>query len=254
MRHAQPRSPSTLAASVHVALAVLTAVLLLHAPTGAQSRTQTGFLQPTSTPGTFVGQANPAYDGLCRLVNGLRLLPPCPPTLSGLVPARNVPPSLGKADDLPHLRLDIVLKRIEQNVISGHGLQTVDPLLLWWNFASAAASNQLPDPASDDLSTVAPGPGEVFNYETSPLVMYSGIVANGCGPSTVFDLQLDSRVHPIGWYPLGDVQLSDTVIGNGFYVFSYTIPWAFPTGPITNHADFIVSGEARAYCTAQSSL
>ncbi len=108
-------------------LGVLAAgVLLTHVPLDAQVKTRR-FLRPSTTTGDVVYRPQSIVKGLCDRVVGLREFVPCPPSLSGRVPARAFLPPPVIAADLPHLRMDLVLKRIENKVVSGLGVGNLEP-------------------------------------------------------------------------------------------------------------------------------
>lgn len=242
--------------SVQLASVIAVAVLLLKVPLDAQVGTPTPRLfRPSTATGDVVYRPTPLVDRLCRLVVGLRGPAFCPTPLSGRVPAKHFLPPLDIAADLPHLRMDLVIKRLENQVVGGGGLN-LELDVLQTSINSMAATSQYYDQAPW-FGTVSvaglPDPGEVigdfeaaYGYEAW---MYGGIIANGCSPATVFDVHLSAGVFELP-SELGHVDLADSVTGNGYYTFKFTV--RATDGRRTS--DFVFSGPANVYCTGQASF
>jgi len=227
-------------------LGVLAAGLLLtYVPLDAQVKTRR-FLRPSTTTGDVVYRPQSIVKGLCDRVVGLRKFVPCPPSLSGRVPARAFLPPPVIAADLPHLRMDLVLKRIENKVISGLGVGNLEPpppfYAATWQFSSIAATDQVQPLASLPV----PDPGATSDLEPGTSVMYSGVIANGCSPLTLFDVSgFTTIVTTDPDAEFGTLNLSDTVTGNGYYNFWYAVRATHAHG----ESDFVFSGDANVYCT-----
>jgi hypothetical protein len=159
------------------------------------------------------------------------------------------PPQL-VSGHLPHLKLDVILGPMENQLISGAGVTIPlgEVLLATWLIRSDDADVQRP---GDDVgfSLPAPNPGEVWPSPPFANGLFQGIIHNGCSSTTVFDLTLDSSIVKNG-LTVGSVHLSDTVVGNGFYVFYYEIVASDDEGT----SNFIFRGDVRAYCTAQAAI
>jgi hypothetical protein len=222
---------------------------------------RSGFLKRTLLPTLRFLPVNPAAAYLCKTVAALRRIAPCPPVVNEPLLLRGFLPPLEVGAFLPHLRLNILLERMENKLVSGQGVaidqsNPVQFLSATWKIQSNAATVQIPAPADDGFELPAPNPGEVWPVGEFANGLYQGIIINGCHPTTVFDVKLVSAIlkNPGVVGPgdmLGQVQLQDAVVGNGFYVFLYTIR---ATEPGVGVSDFIFSGDARAFCTNQTSL
>lgn len=225
---------------------------------GAHASPRQGFLERARQPRGLVGRNDPLFDHICKSAEAFLEPLNCPLTLTERVSVRNFLPPPIIAADLPHLRLDIVLNRMEHQAVSDGGV-TADPdpvnfsddLYATWRIQSAGATAQFPDftdPDQEDLGLPVPqNPGEVWDNLDHANLLYQGVIRNGCSTSTVFDVELVSAVIRLNGMTLGEVQLQDEVVGSGFYVFSYTIRATDPNGGVS---DFIFSGDARAYCTS----
>lgn len=159
------------------------------------------------------------------------------------------------ADDLtaglPNLRLDIILREMTNDVVSGSGVEAPDGTLVFamWKIVSANADASIPAPADPEYGLPAPPPGESWPVSQQNY-LFQGIILNGClGPAS-FDLTLDSKIHQSDQpLPYGQVHLVDSVDGHGYYNFKYTIRATDEEG---NVSDFTFSGDANAYCTSQA--
>jgi hypothetical protein len=162
--------------------------------------------------------------------------------------------SPGYALNLPNLRLDILLTRMEQIVISGEGFYSTGSHPLYANLDLESTSASLTDPNVYGTLSLAPvGPGKV--KEIPPYPIYSGIIENGCigSPPAVFEMTLHSSVYK-GSTPsptLASVTLHDEATGNGYYQFNHTIRAEDDAG---NVSDFVFSGSAEATCNATLSF
>ena len=161
----------------------------------------------------------------------------------------------GVATNLPHLRLDIVLKDLQNVVVSGDGVDTIGDVGIPFvriKIVSASADASIPDPAAVPYELPIPEPDSAWHNIDAANLFYRGVIENGClGPAS-FDLTLDSSIYR--WNTgaeLGNVHLVDSVEGHGYYNFKYTLR---ATDEYGNVSDLIYSGDANAYCTGQPSL
>jgi len=214
-------------------------------------------LRPTRKPSRLVGEEDPALDRFCQSPDALPTRVDCAPTLTDTVAVRNFLPPPVIVANLPHLRLDIVLTRMENQAVSGGGI-SVDPEDYYdspwatWYIESSVSTSSIPAVGDDPFGLpVPPNPGEVWDNLDHANALYQGIIENGCSASTVFDVSLDSAVIRYDGATLGDVLLFDEVVGTGFFVFAYTIRATDEDGAVS---DFLFSGDARAYCTGQASF
>lgn len=206
------------------------------------------------------GLVNPIFDQLCGAAAGIRRTAPCPLTLTTVPTRRNFFPPRSEGALLPHLRLDIILKQMENRVVSGQGISIdqTDPtqfLYANWKIISAAATLQLPGADSEGYGFPAPNPGEIWPVGPYANGLFQGIIIDGCSPTTVFDVQLTSSIvknsGEVGpGDTLAEVHLEDSVVGYGFYTFSYVIRAAEGS----NVSDFIFTGDARSYCIDNEDL
>lgn len=149
-----------------------------------------------------------------------------------------------------HLRLDMSLKRIDQQHISGSGIQPTssDPTLAYINFDSNTADLMSPNYGHymDFVGTTVPNP---------PFLLYSAFIENGCvgSPTATFHLNLKSGIYTDFYedQSLGTIELHDQVIGHGYYNFNFTVRAEDDEGNIT---DFTFSGDANSTCVAEISL
>lgn len=231
--------------AIPIALAALSAVPL-------DTQKPAGFLRPAHKPNLFATRLDPVSDRLCRSLAAFARVSPCPATLTfRLGPVNFQPPEIVAAD-LPHLKLDIILGPMENRLVSGAGVaidqgEPFELLYANWLIQSDDADVQVPE--EDGYGLPAPNPGQVWPSPPFANGLYQGIILNGCSSTTVFDLTLDSSVTKNG-ATLASVHLSDTVVGNGFYVFAYNILASDADGT----SNFIFRGDVRAYCTAQNTI
>lgn len=250
MNRIQLGAARTLATSATSLLGVLAVGLLLsQTPLDAQASAR--FLRPSTATGDVIYRPQTIVGRLCHLVAGLRKGLPCPPTLTGRVPAWAFQPPPVLVADVPHLRMDLVLKRIENKVVSGLGVGNVEPGPPYygatWQFSSIAATDEV-NPVS---SLPVPTPGQVMDVEPGTSVLFSGVIANGCSPATVFDASGHTEIvttDPDGFFGATDV--SDAVTGHGYYNFKYVVGASHAHGL----SDFIFSGDANVYCTGKSTV
>jgi hypothetical protein len=199
------------------------------------------------------------FDYICELAERFIVPLKCAPTVTDQVEVKNFLPPPIIAAELPHLRLDIFLTRMEHQAVSGGGVPVDaidfndDDIWAHWKIQSAAATTSKPGPADEPFGMPIPqNPGEVWLIEEyHQFALFRGVISNGCSNTTVFDVDLVSDVFRLSNITLGAVHLQDEVVGNGFYVFSYTITATDPDGGVS---DFIFSGDAIAYCTAQDTI
>jgi hypothetical protein len=174
----------------------------------------------------------------------------CPPSAKG--DGANATTDLSAG--LPHLRLDIVLKHMQNVVVAGSGVSSLGLLQEPWatfKIESTTADATVPGKADNPYGLPVPLAGEAWDVPHANL-LFQGIIENGClGPAT-FDLSLDSTVYrPSTGEVFGNVHLTDSVEGHGYYNFKYTIRATDESG---NVSDFVFSGDANAYCSGQLGL
>ena len=180
-------------------VAVIVGVMLIQESAKAQEVRGEDFLIPLAVfPTLEPGLANPIFDQLCG-AGTIRRTPPCPLTLTTVPTRRNFSPPSSEGALLPHLRLDIILKQMENKVVSGQGvsIDQTDPIQLLyanWKIQSAAATLQLPGADSEGYGLPAPNPGEIWPVGPYANGLFQGIIIDGCSPTTVFDVQLTSSI------------------------------------------------------------
>lgn len=233
-----------------LAIPIALAAFLSAAPLDAQK--PAGFLRPAPKPNLFVTRFDPVSDRICRSLAALARVPVCPGTLTHRLGPVNFGPPEIVAGNLPHLKLDVILGSMENVLVSGAGVAIdQDDLLQFlyasWLIQSDDADVQRPD--ADGFGLPAPNPGQVWPAPPFASGLYQGIILNGCSNTTVFDLALDSSIIKDN-DTLGSVQLSDTVVGNGFFVFAYSILASDAAGT----SNFSFRGDVRAYCTDQNEI
>jgi hypothetical protein len=152
--------------------------------------------------------------------------------------------------DNPHLRLDINLKRIEQQNIAGSGIQSTSNHSTNVDIIFESLSADLVTPHQTGLihfvgTTVA----------NPPLPIFTAFIENGClgSPLATFELSLTSTIYTDLYkdHSLGSVQLYDQVVGHGYYNYNYTIRAEDDQG---NISDFTFSGDADSTCVNQLSV
>ncbi|MFL6549780.1 MAG: hypothetical protein ACJ8OJ_13870 [Povalibacter sp.] len=215
----------------------------------------------TTHPAGFIGGAtkrSPANvesgsgDLVARLCSEARTLKIKCPSTATAGPTGGID---GVATNLPHLRLDIVLKDLQNVVVSGNGVDRIGEEGIPFvriKIVSASADASNPDPAAVPYELSIPGPDSAWHNIDFANLLYRGVIENGClGPAS-FDLTLDSSIHR--WNQVaefGNVHLVDSVEGHGYYNFQYTLR---ATDEYGNVSDLIYSGDANAFCTGQSTL
>jgi hypothetical protein len=157
---------------------------------------------------------------------------------------------------LKHLRLNIILKEMQNVVVSGSGVDSLGAFQEPWatfKIVSTAADDSIPAAADAPFGLPVPAPGDTWSDIPHANGLFQGIIENGCmGAPAAFDLTLDSSVfRPSTGVVFGDVHLVDGVDGHGYYNFKYTITAEDEDG---NVSDFIFSGDADSFCTSQSTL
>ena len=129
---------------------------------------------------------------------------------------------------LPNLRLDIVLRAMQNVVVSGTGVDSLGAFQEPWatfKIVSTAANHSIPQPAGDPYGLPVPAPGASFDEIPHANGLFQGIIENGClGTPANFDLTLDSSVVRISSGAVfGQVHVIDAVGGPGYYTFIYTV-------------------------------
>ena len=157
---------------------------------------------------------------------------------------------------LPHLRLNIILREMQNVVVSGSGVDSLGFLEEPWakfKLESSTAHDSIPAATDPAYGLPVPAPGDTWSDIPHANVLYQGIIENGCmGTPATFDLTLDSSVYRISTGDVfGEVHLVDEVDGYGYYNFKYTIG---ATDEFGNVSDFVLSGDADSFCTSQSAL
>lgn len=175
-----------------------------------------------------------------------------------LTPSTQLTPSTGGAKfsaGLPHLRLEIVLTEIENIAIAGIGVSGDGYPLASVKIASAAADASTPAPAAPALEFPTPTSDHIWRLEQNATVyasinpLYVGIIENGClGAPAMFDLTLDGTIAVSEGEVVGEVHLTDSVFGSGYYNMEYTVRAADSQG---NVSDIVFRGHAASTCTAQ---
>lgn len=157
---------------------------------------------------------------------------------------------------IPHLRLNIILHRMKNTIVSGTGIASLgafeEP---WWDvkIESAAADSSIPLFNAPAVGLPVPPPGETWSVPHAN-VIYQGIIRNGCqgSPKATFDLAMQSRIFRVSsGQAFGEVSMDDNLTGPGDYGFKYTIR---ATDEFGNVSDFKFVGHADAFCTGKSSL
>lgn len=232
---------------------LLAFVFMLTALSGRESvaGSMTSF---TAQPGgflTFSGgdSRGGLIESLCaRAKRGFELN--CPPG------TRRGPSAIDKfSAGLPHLRLNIILRDMRNVVVSGAGVDSLGTFKEpWatWKIVSNHADVTLPAPADEAYGLPVPPPGEIWDVPHANII-FQGLILNGCiGTPATFDLTLDSSVFRISSGEVfGDVHLVDSVQGYGHYNFKYKLRATDEAG---NASDFIFSGDADSFCTAQPGI
>jgi hypothetical protein len=158
--------------------------------------------------------------------------------------------------ELPHLRLNIILREMRNVVVLGSGVDSLGPFQEPWatfKIESTAADVSIPAAGDPPYGLPVPAPGDTWSDIPHANGLFQGIIENGClGPPATFDLTLDSTIHrPSNGEVFGEVHLADTVDGHGYHNFKYTIRARDEAG---NVSDFVFSGDADSYCSGQSDL
>lgn len=152
--------------------------------------------------------------------------------------------------DNPHLRLDIMLKRIEHQNISGSETPSIFGTTTFVDIQFESLSADL---MSSNMVGLLHYVGDTV--ANPPLPIYTLFIENGCvgSPPATFDLALTSHIYSDldKSNSLGSVQLYDEVVGHGYYNFSYTIR---AEGDDGNISDFTFSGDANSTCADKITL
>ncbi len=151
----------------------------------------------------------------------------------------------------PHLRLDILLTRMEQKVVHGSGIFPVFPANLYGDINISSQSASITNPNAHGFLSLASISTDLVN-EIEPYPIYGAIIENGCigTPEAEFNLTLVSRILH-GMDSIGALHLHDDVVGKGYYKFKFTVRADMGDG---NVSDYIFSGDANSTCTGQLSF
>ena len=213
------------------------------------------FIAPSNRrgPGSYADNGARLTDVLCGVVNrGKRAS--CPPNAGGAAS----PPGTVTAK-LPNLRLNIILREIQNVLVSGSGVDISGThhadLQGYFQIGSSNADYSLP---LDDgfYFLPLPAPGDTWSAMNNANQLFAGLIVNGCLSAATFELSLHSSVFA-GSHddeidgPFGGIQAEDSVTGPGYYNFKYTIRATDPDG---NQSDVIFSGDADSFCTIQPEL
>lgn len=160
------------------------------------------------------------------------------------------------AANLPHLRLNIILRDTSNVVVSGSGVDSLGPFqepYADFEIESTTATVSIPTAADGPFGLPVPAPGDTWSDQQFANGLFQGIIENGClGSPATFDLTLDSSIFRTSTSEtFGSVHLADSVQGPGYYNFKYTIRATDESG---NVSDFVFSGDADSYCTSQSNF
>jgi hypothetical protein len=211
-----------------------------------------GFLTPSNrrAPGPVDGASGHLVDRLCALASrsaGRN----CPGILYGDLGFPSGPDDITAG--LKHLRLNIIVRRMENIVVAGEGVGVPEDAWASFKITSSAADVALPGPADPPSNLPAPPPGPAWTEFFHTWYLFQGIILNGCvGVPASFDLTLDSSVYRLSdGAVFGSVHLVDEVDGHGYYNFKYTIR---ATDDLGNKSDFVFSGDADSYCTSKATL
>jgi hypothetical protein len=152
--------------------------------------------------------------------------------------------------NLPHLRMDVVLRRMENKIVSGGGVKNdfFDIVVASWTFSSNAATSIIDQ--KYPIRLPAPGPDESWDVVHADH-LFGGIIQNGCSNTTEFDIALQSSIHDFDDHTFGEVSLSDETVGSGYYVFRYKIR---ATGLDGGVSDFFFSGDVPVTCVAEATF
>jgi hypothetical protein len=153
----------------------------------------------------------------------------------------------------PHLRVTFALTELFHDVVSGDGVQV--KAFVKWDPHSTAATEEDLGPGHIPPSYV-PGPEQLKNYAFyGVLVMYDGLVLEGCGNTPVFPISFHSWIEEeseegavIGEFSATD---NSTIQPNGFWTFAYTIRATDSHGGVS---DYKFRGTVSALCTNLDSL
>jgi hypothetical protein len=147
----------------------------------------------------------------------------------------------------PNLRVSFVLQQMENEVISGDGVDTFT--WAFWETSSPIATEEEGGP----YALPAPGPDEIWDIPHANQI-YDAIVEDGCGSTPVFPVQFDSWIEEndddvlIGEFSATD---NSTLQPNGFWNFAYTIR---ATGTNDGVSDFHFKGVVTVTCTNEDEL
>lgn len=249
-------------------LALVAGVILLGGASASQDRSsvsgasaaisakpseKAGFLTKADKPQKFTPSRVPEIERQCTAAATSGSRAKCPSTLTSDGAAHGgAQPSPVIAAGLPHLRMYVILRRLENKVISGGGVKTADqfnPTFAYWTLTSAAATST--ENMAYPVGLPTPEPGNAWDNLDHANLLFAGIIQNGCSKATKFDVSLESSIGDLQGATFGDVSLSDETIGYGYYTFQYKIR---ATGSDDGVSDFLFSGEVPVTCVGQASF
>lgn len=145
----------------------------------------------------------------------------------------------------PHRSVTMIVQRICNTALSGHGIGASGPLaFISWFTKGAQATHQYPD---NFVYYVVPPPGQCWNLEYHTMI-YRGAIKGGCGFSSEFEINLTSNIEdPLGTI-IGSFQATDSISisGGGTWIFNYPIIANDGAG---NSSRIDVRGIVNASCT-----
>ena len=211
---------------------------------GGYTTGSVGFLEPSREPPLLTMQADPTFDFICEAAQARLPLLHCPYAPALNLTNRNFQPPSQIGQYLPHLHITILMDTIEHVATAGGGIDNnadLNQFWLSWAFESDVAVFTQPDPTTafpvfiePDETWAPPQPRPIWNAQ----------IENGCSPTTHVDLQMHSEVNRDGG-GLGEVDLQDSFVGNGYYYVRYTVQAVEDD----EAADFVFRGHLIAYCT-----
>lgn len=176
----------------------------------------------------------------------------------GSADAQAIPPGPGGlgSETPDHLVVQFHITSVDNVATGGDGVYTVNDLVPLLNFELSGDPGIVTSEHSPYALPV-PAPGETLGLLAGhPVLMYEGLVEEGCGHIPVYPVYLDSAVYVLGMVPaaeLGHYTTSDeeTIEPNGYWNFAYTVAISDGMG---NTSDIEVKGTVSARCALPSEL
>jgi len=170
-------------------------------------------------------------------------------SFGGPAPQSGLSPTDDVVAPLPaNLRVSFVLQQMENEIVSGNGVDTQ----CWarWETHSPVATQE--NEGGGPFTLPAPGPGEIWAIPHANGI-YDALVQDGCGNTPVFPVEFHSSVGEMEdilspYVQIGEFGAVDetTLKPNGFWTFSYTIR---ATGTNGGVSDFKFKGVVSVTCT-----